>query len=87
MVLKFKNSLDKKVYTFSQITDINDSKMFFHFNIQLPEGMPDGSYTYALYDDNNVQIANGQAQVGDFKGKAEATTAYTKNNEFIQYNG
>lgn len=86
MTLKIKNQLTKKIYTFD-VEDINDSKMFFHFNVQLPDGIDEGQYNYALYDENNVQVANGILQVGKYDDKKEVTTAYTKNNEYIQYNG
>ena len=83
MKLVLKNTVDKKEYFFNNMEDINDSKMFFHFNIQLPANMPDGSYEYTLYD-NDVKMAFGVAQVGNY---TQTNTAYTKNNEFIQYKG
>ena len=84
MRLVFKNSVDKREYIFNDLEDINDSKMFFHFNIQLYANMPDGSYDYILYGDNNEKLATGLCQIGEFK---QVNTAYTKNNQFIQYKG
>lgn len=86
MRLKLKSNLDKTVYNFTNISDIDDSKLFYHFNLQLEEGMPDGSYTYYLFDDNDKQVANGVLQIGDYESK-QSVTAYTKNNEYKQYNG
>lgn len=83
MKLKFVNTVDKKEYYFDNLEDINDSKMFFHFNIKLVSGMPDGSYEYTLYD-GNTKLAIGVVQIGDYK---QVNTAYTKNNTFIQYKG
>ena len=83
MTLKFINNVDKKEYVFQNMEDINDSKMFYHFNIMIHEGMPDGSYEYHLID-NNVVVARGNAQIGEY---SQTNTTYTKNNEFIQYNG
>lgn len=83
MKLVLKNTVDKKEYFFNNMEDINDSKMFFHFNIKLPTNMPDGSYEYTLYD-GDVKLAFGVAQVGDYR---QVNTAYTKNNEFVQYKG
>lgn len=83
MVLKLKNDVDKKVYFFDNLDDINDSKMFFHFNIRLYNGMPDGSYEYILTENDTV-LASGVVQIGEY---TQSNTAYTKNNEFIQYNG
>ena len=83
MRLVFKNTVDKREYVFNDLEDINDSKMFFHFNIQLYANMPDGSYEYTLYD-NNRKLALGNVQIGEYK---QVNTAYTKNNQFIQYKG
>ena len=83
MRLVFKNTVDKKEYFFDNLEDINDSKMFYHFNIRLFAGMPDGSYDYTLYD-GNTKLAIGNVQIGDY---VQVNTAYTKNNTFIQYNG
>ena len=84
MTLKLQNTVDKKVYIYENLEDFNDSRIFYHFNITLDEGMADGSYNYFLYDENNVQVANGNLQVGDYK---KVVTAYTKNNTYVQYNG
>ena len=46
--------------------------------------MPDGSYEYILYGDNNTKLALGNVQIGEYK---QVNTAYTKNNQFIQYKG
>lgn len=83
MTLKLINSVDKKEYLFNNLEDIGDSRMFFHFNVKLVNGMPDGSYEYYLINEGAV-IAKGNAQVGSYE---QVNTAYTKNNEFIQYNG
>lgn len=83
MTLKLQNTVDKREYFFYNLEDINDSKMFFHFNIRLEAGMPDGSYEYTLID-NNAVVARGNVQVGEY---TQTNTAYTKNNEFIQYKG
>lgn len=84
MRLVFRNSVDKREYIFNDLEDINDSKMFFHFNIQLPNKVDEGSYDYILYGDNNEKLATGLCQIGDF---VQVNTAYTKNNQFIQYKG
>ena len=84
MRLVFKNTVDKREYIFNDLEDINDSKMFFHFNIQLPNEVDEGSYDYILYGDNNEKLAIGLCQIGEYK---QVNTAYTKNNQFIQYKG
>lgn len=76
------NNLDKKEYTFS-VTDENDSKLFYHFNITLGGAMPDGEYTYKLIDENTNIVATGLAQVGDYT--PEKITYNKPNDGYIQY--
>jgi hypothetical protein len=47
MKLVLKNNVDKKEYEFS-VTDLEDSGMFWHFNLSLVSGMCDGEYSYVL---------------------------------------
>lgn len=84
MTLKLVNTVDKKTYFYHNLSDFADSRIFYHFNIQLDEGMADGSYEYFLFDENDNQIANGNVQIGNYVKEA---TAYTKNNTYVQYNG
>jgi hypothetical protein len=77
------NNLDKREYSFD-VNDQEDSRSFFHFYFSLEDGMPDGEYTYTLFNDDDVVVATGLLQVGDYKAPS---TAYTKNNSFKQYNG
>jgi hypothetical protein len=87
MKLILKNNVDKKEYEFS-VTDLEDSGMFWHFNINLVDGMPDGEYSYVLYDNDNKQVAEGLLQIGDYEIKQQEQPVYTNNNnEYIQYNG
>lgn len=84
MYLKLVSNVNKKEYIFSGLTDYNDSKMFYHFTLQLDEDMDDGSYTYYLFNDEEEQIATGVLQIGEYVKEA---TAYTKNNSYTVYNG
>lgn len=84
MTLKLENSVDKKTYIYTNLTDLADSRIFFHFDLILDDGMPDGSYNYFLYDVNDIQVASGILQIGDYN---KTVTTYTKNNTYVQYNG
>lgn len=87
MKLILKNNVDKKEYEFS-VTDLEDSGMFWHFNLSLVSGMCDGEYSYVLYDNDNKQVAEGLLQIGDYEIKQQEQPVYTNNNnEYIQYNG
>lgn len=88
MKLVLKNNVDKKEYVFTGLTDNNTSGMFYQFNIQLEDGMPDGEYNYVLFDNNNKQVAEGISQIGDYTVTPEEQPIYNNNNtEYIQYNG
>lgn len=86
MKLIFKNNVDKKEYEFS-VVDLEDSGMYWHFNINLVSGMPDGEYSYVLYDDDNKQVAEGLCQIGDYTIKPQEQHTYNNNTEYVQYNG
>ena len=86
MTLKLRNTLTKIEYTFDNLVDELVSRLFYTFDITLPEGMDDGEYAYTLYDDRNVVKATGLLQVGDYKPQNNTYTAQTQNG-YIQYNG
>lgn len=86
MTLKLRNNLTKIEYTFDNLVDELVSRLFYTFDITLPEGMDDGEYAYTLYDDRNVVKATGLLQVGDYKPQNNTYTAQTQNG-YIQYNG
>ena len=83
MTLKFINNTTKQEWTFD-VFDVNDSRMFYHFDIALPEGMPDGEYSYILLDNGKTK-ASGLLQVGDFIPDNNTYTAQTQNG-YIAYN-
>lgn len=87
MKLKCVNNVGKKSFILD-VTDINDSRLYFHFMVKLPESLPDGEFTYYLYDDDMKEcFGQGILQVGDYVNKN--TTKYTKPNGtgYKQYNG
>lgn len=85
MVLKLRNNLTKKEYTFDNLVDQMTSRLFYTLDITLFEGMDDGEYAYTLYDGNVVK-ATGLLQVGDYKPQNNTYTAQTHDG-YIQYNG
>lgn len=63
------------------------SRLFYTFDITLPQNMADGEYTYTLYDEQDVVKATGLLQVGEYT--PEKTTynndAIKEQNGYVQY--
>ena len=78
-----KNGITHKEFEYS-VTDLNESSIYYTFNINIPEEMDDGEYNYTLKDDLNKTLATGLMRVGDFK---QENTQYNNNkdNKYIQY--
>ena len=83
MRLVLTNNLTKREVVFSDIEDLNTSRLFYTFSVILPEDADEGEYTYRLYDDNEIEKASGLCQIGDYT--PEKTTYKKENNGFIQY--
>ena len=82
MLLKLYNTLTKKSYEFI-VNDTGNSNINYKINLKLESGMPEGEYSYKLYD-NNKLVSRGLCIIGDFKPQ---TTTYTKTEDnYIQYN-
>lgn len=64
MILRLENNLTKEEKDFF-VTDIKDSNMFYHFDLNLEEGMSDGEYTYELLEGED-KLAKGLLQIGDY---------------------
>lgn len=88
MKLVLKNNLSK-IESEYQVTDVGDSALFYHFeDFILQENLPEGEYSYFLYDSDNKLVAQGLAQIGDYVPSTGEQKTYTsQNNNFIQYNG
>jgi hypothetical protein len=65
MILKLTNNMTKVTKDFF-VTDLKDSNMFYHFDLNLEEGMSDGEYTYELLEGED-KLAKGLLQIGDYK--------------------
>lgn len=83
MKLILKNGITHKEFEYS-VTDLNESSIFYTFNINIPEEMDDGEYEYTLKYDLNKTLATGLIRVGDFK---QNNTQYinNKDNKYVQY--
>lgn len=81
--LTLKNNTDKREYAF-EVSDDCSSRLFYKVAVSLPEGMPDGEYTYELVQDGHV-ASIGLVQIGDYV--PEKQEYITENNGYKQYNG
>ena len=85
MKLRFYNNVSKQSFILDA-TDINDSRLYFHFMVKIPEGLPDGEYEFQLMDDDMKETyGQGLAQIGNYDNNAKK---YNKPNGGIkQYQG
>lgn len=84
MLLQLTNQVTKKTYEF-EVEELNTSRNYYNFNIELEEGMDDGEYKYILYDEFGVGVSDGTLQIGDY---IENKIDYKQeNNGYIQYKG
>ena len=82
MLLKLYNTLTKKSYEFI-LNNTGNSNINYKINLKLESDMPEGEYSYKLYD-NNKLVSRGLCMIGDFKPE---TTTYNKTEDnYIQYN-
>lgn len=85
MILKFKNNTDKNEFSLS-VNELGDSRLNYHFQIHVPEELPDGEYSYALTDDEGENVfASGLVQIGEYKPNNKTYT--TTENGYKQYRG
>ena len=83
MKLLLKNGVTHKEFEYS-VTDLNESNIFYTFNINVPEEMDDGEYSYTLKDNEDKIVATGLIRVGDYKTE---NTQYNNNKDkkYVQY--
>lgn len=86
MTLKLENNVTNVSFAISGLTDLQSSGLNYVFNLTLPEGVDNGEYNYTLFDDDNVVVATGVAQIGSYTPQKTTYTAQT-NNDYIQYEG
>ena len=78
-----KNNITHKNFEYN-VEDLNESSIFYVFNINIPEEMDDGEYTYVLKDNEDKIVATGLIRVGDFKQENKEYNN-NKDKKYIQY--
>lgn len=83
MKLFIKNNITHKEFEYS-VEDLNESSIYYTFNLNIPDSLDDGEYSYILKDDGDKIVATGLMRVGDYKTE---NTQYNNNkdNKYIQY--
>ena len=76
------NGITHRNFEYS-VTDLNESSIYYVFDINIPEEMDDGEYEYTLKDDLDKIVATGLIRVGDYK--QENKEYNNKDNKYIQY--
>ena len=65
------------------VEDLNESSIYYTFNISITEEMDDGEYEYTLKDNEDKIVATGLIRVGDYK---QENKQYINNKDkYIQY--
>ena len=78
-----KNGITHKEFEYS-VTDLNESNIFYTFNINVSEEMDDGEYEYTLKDDLNKTLATGLIRIGDYKQENKQYNN-NKDKKYLQY--
>lgn len=83
MKLLLKNNVTHNEFEYN-VDDLNESLIYYTFDINIPESYDDGEYEYTLKDDLNKILATGLMRLGDYKTE---NTQYNnnKNNKYVQY--
>lgn len=78
-----KNGITNRNFEYN-VEDLNESLIYYVFNINFPEEMDDGEYDYVLKDDLDKIVATGLLRVGDYKTENKEYNN-NKDKKYIQY--
>ena len=78
-----KNGITHKEFEYS-VEDLNESSIYYVFNINIQDSLDDGEYEYTLKDDVDKILATGLIRVGDFKQENKEYNN-NKDKKYIQY--
>ena len=83
MKLFIKNGITHKEFEYN-VEDLNESSIFYTFNINIPDSYDDGEYEYTLKDNEDKIVATGLMRIGDYKTE---NTQYNNNKDkkYLQY--
>lgn len=78
-----KNNITHRNFEYS-VDDLNESSIYYTFNINVPDSMDDGEYNYVLKDNEDKIVTTGLMRIGDYK---QENTQYNNNKDkkYVQY--
>ena len=82
MKLIIKNGITHKNFEYN-VADLNESQIYYTFNLNIPEEMDDGEYEYTLKDNEDKILATGLMRIGDYK--TENKEYNNKDKKYVQY--
>ena len=83
MKLLLKNGITHKEIEYN-VDDLNESSIYYVFNINVPDSLDDGEYSYTLKDNEEKIVATGLMRVGDYKTENKEYNN-NKDKKYIQY--
>ena len=83
MKIILKNGITHRNFEYS-VTDLNESSIYYVFDINIPEEMDDGEYNYTLKDDGDKTVATGLMRIGDYKTENKEYNN-NKDKKYVQY--
>lgn len=78
-----KNGITHRNFEYS-VDDLNESSIYYTFNLNIPDSLDDGEYDYVLKDDLNKTLATGLMRLGDYEQKNKEYNN-NKNKKYLQY--
>lgn len=81
MLISFRNSTDNSSFSVDGIV-VNDSTIYRHLRISLPNNLADGEYVYSLETGET-----GLCRIGDYVAPKTEYRNENNINKIIQYNG
>ena len=83
MKIILKNGITHKNFEYN-VEDLNESSIFYTFNINIPDSFDDGEYEYTLKDNEGKIVATGLMRVGNYK-QENKQYINNKDKKYIQY--
>ena len=83
MTLKITNNVTKSQYSYN-VTDKDDSGIFYHCTVQLKGDEEEGDYDYELTDGDNV-LSTGLLRIGDFNDDEKKVYDDNDKNKYTIY--
>lgn len=81
MRLEIMNTTDRNIVLSVDVTDKETSRMYYVFDVNLPDDLPDGEYEYRLIDGAEI-LSSGVMNIGGYDSDRKE---YEETITYIQY--